>query len=168
MTYQIAQAFGLLAILFWVFSIQNKKKKDVLIFQICASLFYAIQFLLLKGYSAFIIDLIAIARLYVFYREEKTKGYIDKKWLYIFIIITLGSLAFTYDGYMSLIPILIGIFYTVSTWVKNTKYLRIFYIVCAILWMIYNLKYGAIVAAVGNVIEIISGIISMFRFDRKK
>lgn len=168
MIYIIAQIFGFFAILFWALSIQNKNKKDVLAFQIYASLFYAINFFLLDAYSAFIIDLIAVARLYMFYIDEKKHGEIRKSLLYIFLFITLVSGIFTYDGLISIIPIVIGVFYTVSTWVKNTKYLRIFYIVCAVLWMGYNFNFGAVVAAFGNILEIGSGIIGMFRFDRKK
>lgn len=168
MIYIFAQILGFFAIVFWTLSVQNKKKKDVLVFQIYASLFYAVQFLLLKGYSAFIVDLIAILRLYVFYKDEKDIGYIRKYWLYIFLVLTIVSGIFTYNGLISIIPVLIGIFYTVSTWLKDTKYLRIFYIICAILWMIYNYKYFALVAILGNIIEIISGIISIFRFDRKR
>lgn len=168
MTYLIAQIFGLLAILFWIFSIQYKEKEKVLKFQIYASLFYAVQFFLLKGYAAFVVDVLACIRLYAFYRDEKHKGYIEKYWLYIFLGLTLLSGVFTYDGIISIIPILTGIFYTVSTWVKNTKFLRIFYIICAILWTGYNLKYYALTAVIGNIIEIVSGIISMVRFDTKR
>lgn len=168
MIFITAQIFGIFAILFWGLSIQNKKKEDILVFQIYASLCYAVQFFLLGGYTAFLVDIIAVLRLYAFYKEEKKYGSIDKKWLYIFLILTLASGIFTYDGLISIIPILIGLFYTVSTWVKNTKYLRIFYIVCAVLWTFYNFTYGALTAVIGNILEIISGIISMIRFDRKK
>ena len=135
MVFWTAQIFGLFAIFFWTISIQNKNKKDVLLLQIYASLCYAVQFFLLKGYTAMLIDLIAVLRLYAFYIDEKKHGEIDKKLLYIFLVLTISSGVFTYDGLISIIPILIGVFYTVSTWVKNTKYLRMFYIVCAVLWM---------------------------------
>lgn len=168
MIFIIAQIFGLFAILFWGLSIQYKKKEDILEFQIYASLCYAVQFFLLKGYAAMVIDLIAVIRLIIFYKEQKSKKDIDKKWLYIFLLLTIGSGAFTYDGLISVIPILTGVFYTASTWHKNTKYLRIFYIVCAILWSFYNFAYGALTAVIGNLLEIISGIIGMIRFDRKR
>lgn len=168
MSYIIAQVLALFAILFWTLSIQNKKKKDVLAFQIFASLFYAIHFLLLGGYSAFIIDLITVARLYTFYIDEKKHGEIRKSLLYIFIVVVLISGIFTYDGPISLLPVLIGLLYTVSTWVKNMKCLRIVYIICAVLWLIYNFEFRAVVAAGGNLLEIASGIVSMIRFDRRK
>ena len=164
----IAQIFGIFAILFWTIGIQYKKKEDILAFQIYASLCYAVQFFLLGGYTAMLIDLIAIVRLVTFYYEGKKYGEIDKKWLYIFIGMVLISGIFTYDGLISLLPVIIGVFYTVSTWTKNTKYLRIFYIVCAVLWAGYNIKYFALAAVIGNIMEIISGTISMFRFDKKK
>ena len=168
MIFITAQIFGLFAILFWTIGIQYKKKEDILELQIYASLCYAIQFFLLKGYTAMIIDLVAVARLITFYYKDKKYNEIDIKWLYIFIGIVIISGIFTYDGLISLLPVIIGIFYTYSTWVKNTKYLRIFYIVCAVLWAVYNIKYFALAAVIGNILEIISGIISMIRFDRKR
>lgn len=167
MVYVISQIMGLFAIIFWTYSIQNRDKRDVLRFQIYSSLFYAISFFLLKGYSAFIVDVISIARLYVFYKEEEKYGQIDIFWLVFFILLGLSFGMITYDGFYSLIPVVIGTFYVISTYVKSTKVLRVFYIICAFFWLIYNIKYYAFTAVIGNIIEIISGFISMFRFERK-
>lgn len=167
MIYIISQFFGLFAITFWTYSIQHKDKKTVLKHQIYSSLFYALSFLLLKAYTAFIVDLIAVLRLYVFYKEENDKGYIDKFWLYFFILLVISFGFITYDGYFSIIPIVIGVFYVISTFVKSTKILRIFYIICAFFWLIYNYKYYAFTAIIGNIFEIVSGVISIIRFERK-
>ncbi len=167
MIYILSQIFGFLAITFWAYSIQHKDKKTVLKYQIISSLLYAVSFFLLKGYTAFIVDLIAVARLYVFYKEEEKYGTIPIFWLYFFILLVLAFGFLSYDGYFSIIPMVIGVFYIISTFVKSTKVLRVFYIICAILWLIYNYKYYAIMQFIGNIIEIISGFVSLFRFERK-
>ena len=51
---------------------------------------------------------------------------------------------------------------------KDAKWLRIVFLLTAFLWLYYNITMGAYVAVGGNILEIISGTISIFRFNKKE
>ena len=46
------------------------------------------------------------------------------------------------------------------------KIVRIFFVIAAFLWIVYNLHVGAVMPLIGNVFEIISGILALIRFKK--
>ena len=82
------------------------------------------------------------------------------------LVLLLGII--TFDNIISIIPITITIFYTLSSWMKDTKWCRIVFLVCAFIWIYYNYKVKAYVSIIGNGMEIISGVISLIRFEKKE
>ena len=86
--------------------------------------------------------------------------------IFVIIVIVLGIL--TYDGYLSLIPIIITLFYTISSWMKDAKWIRIVFLIAAFIWIYYNYVVGAYICIIGNVFEIISGTLALIRFSNVK
>ena len=82
------------------------------------------------------------------------------------IFLTLLIIPFVYNSLFDLLPIIITIIYIVSTWQNDMKIVRIFFVVAAFLWIIYNLYVGAIIPLIGNVFEIISGVLALIRFKK--
>lgn len=164
----MGQILGGIALVCWVLSIQMKKKDKILKMQILANLFYAGQYFLLGAFSAVSMNLVSTIRS-VLYAENETKGKENSNFsfiIFINVILLLGIL--TYDSLLSLLPIFITLLYTYATWQKNTKVIRITFLLAAFIWIFYNSMVGAYAPLIGNVIEIISGIVSIIRFDLKK
>lgn len=157
----LAQIFGVFAIALWVISIQNKKREKILLFQFWANGLYMVEYSLLGAFSASVMNLVSSLRCLVFYKGKKKNSLISLV-LFSIIVIILGIL--TYDGLLSLIPVIITLFYTISSWVKNPFWNRITVLVAAVIWIYYNFSVGAYITVVGNVFEIISGIISLVRY----
>ena len=155
------------AIIVWNASIQNKEKEKILYFQFLSNMLYGMSYFILGAPVAGIMDSLGGLRCFVFYYKTKKGKKISIWWLFLFcsLAIILGVL--TYNGIISLIPTIICIFYTVSAWIKDTNCLRIVFILAAFLWIYYNFKVGAFIAIIGNVLEIISGLISIYRFRKK-
>lgn len=157
----LAQIIGVFAIALWVISIQNKKREKILLFQFWANGLYMVEYALLGAISASSMNLVSTLRCLVFYKGEKEKSFVGLM-LFCIIVIILGI--FTYDGILSIIPVVITLFYTISSWFKNPFWNRITVLVAAIIWIYYNFSVGAYITVVGNVFEIISGIISLVRY----
>ena len=154
------------AILVWNMSIQNKEKEKILYFQFLSNMLYGMSYFILKLPLAAIMDTLGGLRCFVFFYKTKKHQDISKSWLFIFciLIIVLGFI--NYSGIISLIPICIAIFYTVSSWAKDAKWIRIVFLLTAFMWVYYNIVVGAYVAVIGNVFEIISGVVSLYRFNK--
>lgn len=167
----LSNIIGIVALIVWTFSIQVNKKTNIMKLQLLANIFYAIQYFLIGANSAACMNLVSTGRYYIYTKNEE-KGKTNSYFLLVsFIVMILLIGLCTYDGALSLIPIMITICYTYATWQKNTKVLRFIFLFAAIVWIFYNFYVGAYVTIVGNMMEIVSGSIAIFRFDidnRKK
>lgn len=163
----LSQIVGIIAFIFFVSSIQLKNKKKLLLFQLLANLFYALQYILLNVFVAGGMNILSTIRCLILYFYDKKKKEPSKilLWVFIVIIITIGIL--TYSNYLSIIPIGITLLYTISTWQDDMQSIRILFVIAAIFWVIYNISVGAYTALIGNAFEITSGIISIIRYNKK-
>ncbi len=164
----ITEFFGGIALIFWAISIQTKEKSKILKLQSLANIFYMGQYFLLHAPSAAFMNLVSTIRGIVFYQKEKQNKPNTKLSLIIFISLIILIAILTCNTPLSLIPIAITIMYTITTYQKNTKIIRITFLMAAFVWIFYNLKVGAYAPLIGNIIEIISGTISILRFDIKR
>ena len=164
----LVQVLGLCAMIAWVSSIQLKKKSHILELQIIASLFYAVHYGMLSAMSAVVVTIISIARLLTIYLIERKGKEVPLYVLVIFILILVIAGVMTYEGPISMLPIIITMIYTYSTWQKDTKVIRGLFLVTGMLWITYNFSVGAYLLMIGNSLEVISSIISFFRYHRKE
>lgn len=165
--YVLASIIGILAIITWILSIQNKDKKGILIYQVVANILYFIQYYLLNAYSAYLINFITAFRCLGFYLEEKKYDRVSNNSFLFFTILIIIIGIFTYNGILSLLPIITGLIYMYSVWQNNLNTTRYLFIIAAFIWLYFNLSVGAYINIVGNIFEIISGIVSIIRFRRK-
>lgn len=168
MNVTISYLLGIIALVIWTLSIQVKEKKKILQAQIIANLFFAGQYILIDAVAAGIMNIVSAIRCYVFTKEEEKHKQISVIWLFIFVTIILCVAVVTCREFISLIPIAITIIYTYASWQKDTKVIRILFLLAACAWIYYNAYVGAYVAIIGNILDICSSIVSIFRFDKKK
>lgn len=160
----LAQVLALFAILFWVISILLKNKKNILLMQVIANGIYGIEYLLLGAFSAASMNFLSFLRLLVYYFYALLNIKMPKWILFVFIALVLLFGIITYDGLISLLPIIITVLYTYVFWQNNLNVARIIYIVAAIIWIYYNYEVGAYVGIIGNILEITTGLISLIKY----
>ena len=160
----LAQVLALFAILFWVISILLKNKKNILLMQVIANGIYGIEYLLLGAFSAASMNFLSFLRLLVYYFYTSLNIKMPKWILFVFIALVLLFWIITYDGLISLLPIIITVLYTYAFWQNNLNVARIIYIVAAIIWIYYNYEVGAYVGIIGNALEITTGLISLIKY----
>lgn len=163
----LVQSLGLCAMIAWVSSIQLKKKSHILELQIIASLFYAVHYGMLSAMSAVVVTIISIARLLTIYLIERKGKEVPLFVLVIFILILVIAGVMTYEGPISMLPIIITMIYTYSTWQKDTKVIRGLFLVTGMLWITYNFSVGSYILMIGNSLEVISSIVSIIRYHKK-
>lgn len=159
----LAHIFGLFGFIFFIGSIQVKQKNNLLIFQLIANTLYTVSYFMLGAFSAVLTNIINIIRCIVFSVFDKKKSI-----LISLVILTLLIIPFVYNSLYDLLPVIITIIYIFSTWQDNMKIVRIFFVVAAFLWIVYNLHVGAVMPLIGNVFEIISGVLALIRFKSNK
>lgn len=157
---------SILSIFLFVISVQFKEKKDILLIQTFASMCYFIAYLILGSHSGCVIELIEQTKDIVFYKYEKKKKEIPITLLIIFVSSLIIASIITYDGFYSLMPLIINLLYFVSSYFKNPKYMRLTMLLCGFLWIYFNFKVGAYIIIIGNVLEIISATISLIRYKK--
>lgn len=132
--------------------------------QVIANGIYGIEYLLLGAFSAASMNFLSFLRLLVYYFYALLNIKMPKWILFVFIALVLLFGIITYDGLISLLPIIITVLYTYAFWQNNLNVARIIYIVAAIIWIYYNYEVGAYVGIIGNILEITTGLISLIKY----
>lgn len=158
---------SVLSIFLFVASVQFKEKKHILLTQAFASMCYFVAYFILGAYSGCAIELIEQSKDFVFYGFEKKNKKIPVFMLVIFVGLLIIASILTFDGFVSLLPLIINLAYFISSYMKNPKYIRIVMLICGFIWLAYNILIGAYIIIIGNALEIVSAIVSLVRYKEK-
>ena len=155
---------SIISILLYILSVQFKDKKRILITQIFASLSYLIIYAIKGAWSGVAIEVLEESKDIIFIKYEDHNKKIPFFMLVIFIALLFIVSFIFYDGVFSLLPLFINILLFTSTYFKNPKYIRYIMVVSGILWGCYNIFVGAYIILIGNVLEVISALIAIYRY----
>lgn len=164
--FAIAQVCGFFAVLFWGLSVQEKKQSKILLVQLLANILYGVQYLLLAAYSGAAVYAVASLRTFLFYERRKENKKIPLLWLFFFLLLTIISSIFTYDGIISLIPSVIVILYTIFMYMENPIWIKRSFLFVPVIEIIYNLIVHAYFGIIGAIFELVSGAIAVFKFHK--
>lgn len=164
----MAQILGILAILVFSLSPQQKTKNKILIFQLFSSILYCLQYFILGAFSAVVINIIGAIKESIFYLYTKKDKDIPVKILLIYTIIIIISGIITFTDIFSIFPAFLAILATYGTWQKSLKKYRILVVISIILWTVYNFVVGAYVNVIGNAFQLVSAVIAIIRLDVMK
>lgn len=158
---------SILSIFLYVMSVQFKEKRKILITQIGASICYLIVYVIKGAWSGVAIEILEELKNVIFIKIEKHNKKIPIFVLAIFLLsLVIVSIIF-YDGLFSLLPLAINLLLFTSTYFKNPKAIRYAMLFAGIMWAIYNISISAYIILIGNLLEVISAIISIIRFKDK-
>lgn len=160
------QALGVVALLFSMLVFQAGKRKEMLELHTGASLLYSAHFFLLGGYSGAIINLVNALRNYSFYKLSKksTNWTLPIFFIVLFVIAGLVS----WQGPISLLPIIGAISGTIAFWQRDPRWIRVFSLFVAPTWFLYAMMIGSYPMMISEVIMFSSDVIGLFRYDYLK
>ena len=121
--YLIAQALGVVAALFGIFSFQQKRRGGILVFQIVNNVFWTVHMFLLGAWAGGALNAIGIFRGIVFFFREDRRWAQSNIWYAVFALLFAGASAFSWvqgDGALALLPLTGMIFTTFSDTFSST------------------------------------------------
>ena len=151
-----ANVFGFMALIMSVYMYQANNKSTLFLRQIIYTIFMLIEFILLNAYTALIVSLISFLRAIVFYYSDKENKKVSNYFILLIIILFLVTLLFTYKNIFSLIPVFIGISYTLSLQIKNVNQIKKICLLLSILWIIYYIVIKGYISIITRIIDIIA------------
>ena len=126
-----------------------------------------IHYFLLGAYSGCITKLLAIFRDYFIILKEKHSKLSNILYLFIFIMLYVVASIFTYNGILSILPLLAALIYIIFIWNGNEKKKKKVAFFCYFLWLVYNIFVFSIAGIVSNIIAIISTFVAIISIKKK-
>ena len=172
-----AQAIGIVAMFFFIFSYQQKKARSIILWQMIGTMLFTINFFLLHEYLAAILNFIGFVRAVLFLQKKKL--HTDSiGWLLGFTVAYLGAYALAFMVFgaeptlpkflLQCCPVLGMFFQHLGLRNEDTKKIRIFCLIGSAAWLIFNLSAFAVGAILCESFNIVSIIVAFVRFNRKK
>lgn len=158
----IAQTLGIVGMTINVLSFQARKNSQLFFCQIFGTSFFVANFIMLDSLPAALLNAAALVRVLLLIGGDKfnTKG-----WLMFVLLLNVGVVAFTYNGYLSIMILVAQIAQTVAMWSNNGKWIRYAQLFCASpLWLTHNIIVNSFGGILCEVFVICSAIISMIRY----
>lgn len=166
-SFLIAQGFGVAALLAYIISTQVDTRRSVLIWRTVYSGVYAIQYILLGAFSGCVSSLVPIVRNLAYTRYDNKKEVPTYLIVIFSALVIIAGLIF-YDGPLSLLSVAHTVFCTIFIAQKSLTLFRFTQAFSAILMLVYNLYVGAYVGVLLVIIQFISMVIGIIRFDSEK
>lgn len=160
-----AQIFGLLGALAMLISNWQKTRNKVLSLLILDSICYFMQYILLGAITGAFTNVVGLIRTIIF--KYKDKYEILQSNIILFIILSIYLLVgiLTYDGIISLLPVIAAMIYTAVLWQDNVRIIRIGTFIMILSCFIYNIAVAAYTGAIVEGILLISSILAIIKLD---
>lgn len=165
----IAQITGIVAVVAFLLSYQQKKRKNIIMLNAASRVLYIIQYILLGAFEGAILDVLGTFSSVA--AQNKNKSFIQKHYKIIVVIIDLvifGAGLLTYENFFSLFPIIGVILHTSAFWIDDEKKIRAVSFLGSPFWFVYNLVNCAYGSAVGDMLSMVSIGIAIYRYDIRK
>lgn len=159
--------FSILAFIALILSICIKNRKKSLCVQSLNCFFEAIYGFFINAFTGAFLSIINFVRTFIFIQSEKISKKIYVLILIIFESIIIINCIYAWDGLISLLPTVGSIIRTYCLWQTEMKLVRISGITTGILYGLYYLYYQSWFIVMGDVILLITGIISVYKNDIK-
>ena len=173
----IAQAFGIIGMICNILVFQQKTHKRVLIWQFFAAITFSLNYFLLGAVVGGMLNLVGALRAVVFFFKEKTHAN-SLVWLIVFIcafavsypltFFAFGTEAITRNFIIELLPVIAMIVATVALRLGSARAVRALGLISSPMWLIYNCFSGSIGAIASEILNLISIIVGIIRFDIEK
>jgi len=157
------QAIWFLAmfIIFYAFTIKDDTKLIKVL--TLSNVFWIIHFYLLGNIWALIATLVAVIRLFLSLKYKKNLSAL----LFVsFLSVFLWY--FSYEGYISLFPIIATILASYAFFYLEKAALRVFLIIVSTMWLYYHIQTGSISGVINEIIVQFTLCLTIYRFIYEK
>ena len=166
----VAQCIGFVAMGVALFIYTFRDRRRILLAKMLADLLWVAHYGLLGAWSGSLINAVNTAREGVFYHKEHRAWARSIAWPILFLVLNAGCTALSWQGWLSLLPMLGSSLNVVGLWCSNPTRLRLVSLPAQTLWEVYSIAVGAIPSIIVNAISITSILIALIRewVERRK
>ncbi len=149
----IVQGIGALGLLASILAFQFRSHKKIMLFRTANELLFALQYLLLGGYTGMLLNTFGTARNLMFaYQIEKGR---DVKWSRLFFsLVFVVSGIVTWSGFPSVIITGSKVLSTAAYSLKNTVALKLLSLFTSSMWLIYDSMVFSLAGVLCDVLTI--------------
>lgn len=151
----IAQIFSLFVFIFEILTLISNDKKKVLIYNTLVNVFSSLQYFCLKAFTGAYAVLVTFLRNFIFSKYRNKNKKIPVYWLIIIVAILIMTNYSTYDGLVSIIPVITVGLYTLALWQNSINRFKVMNMFICFLSAVYSFHYGAYVNVISQIIFII-------------
>ena len=157
------QFIGVVALIFALLIFQVDNRKSMLKYHTVASLFFSIHYFLLGAYTGSTVAAVNIFRNYSFFKFENRKF----SWLLplLFIAVFLVVIALSWQGWISILPMISAVCGTLAFWQDKPRLIRIFSFIITPVWLIYDALVGSYPGMIAEFIILSSDVVGVCRYD---
>ena len=162
----LGQAFGILALICTVVSMQLKKKRPLMILQTASEAFIVAQYLVKGAFTGSFMAMVSFVRDIIFTKYDKKR---TPLWilLIIYVIMTILTII-SWAGPLSLLPYVGSLIYAWSLWYGKTKWIRLGNAVGNSPYLIYTILTGNYALFIMTLLEVISSAVGFIRLEIPK
>ena len=188
----IAQILGLFGIIINLSSLQFNKHYQILILRTTGTVFFVIQYLLLKAYVGMVMDLVGILRNVIFtilVAKKKSTKFAIIFFSFLTVISGLITIILSWNDttiqlteiwkinfglttiftvVLSVLSIIAKLISTISFGINNPHVIRLLNIPAASCWLLYNMLNFSLTGAINECFSIGSSIVGEIRFKKPK
>ncbi|MBR5501079.1 MAG: YgjV family protein [Clostridia bacterium] len=163
----IPQIIGLLAVSMFLLSYQQKKRKQIILFNTLSRCLYILQYVLLGAFAGAVLDILGAISSVI--ASQKHTSFIKKHTKAVLICVNVciilagGGIAFYNKSWIDLFSLTGVLLHTSAFWINNEKVIRRVSLLGSPFWFVYNLLSRAYGSAIGDMLTIGSIIIAMIR-----
>ena len=173
----VAQGFGIIGMIFNLLVFQQRTHKRVVACQFFAAVAFAFNYLLLGAFVGGLLNIVGALRAGVFFFKEKTRAN-SVFWLVFFIVAFAVSYPLTFLAFgtaptpknlvIEALPVVAMVIITVSLRLGSAKAVRFMGLFSSPMWLTYNCFSHSIGAIASEILNLISMIVGIIRFDIKR
>ena len=173
----VAQVFGIIGMIFNLLVFQQKTHRGVTLCQFFAAAAFCANYLMLGAFVGGILNLVGALRAAVFYYKDKTRAN-SIFWLIFFILAFASSYPLTFFAFgtkptvgnliIEVLPVVAMIIITISLRLGSAKAVRFMGLFSSPMWLTYNFFSGSIGAIASEILNLISMVVGIIRFDIKR
>lgn len=167
MDYIISQICAIIALAFLGSSYLVKDKSKILILGILATIMYGLEYLFLGALTGVLVNCIGIIRSVTFYYTNKKNKENSLLILIGLELLYIIATIFTWDGFISLIPLFAVLLFTFSTWYRGVKVYKWLAIMVSTLWVMYGVMLNSVFGYIGESILLITEIVGLIIYYKK-
>lgn len=135
--YIIGSIVGFLAVLSGIGIYSYSDRKKVLVAKIIADSIWAVHFLLIGAATGAVLNVVCVVRDIIFYNRGIKKWASSFCWIVIFIVLNNVSGFMSYQGAVSLLPMVGSSLAVVGLWLSDAHKMRIISFFAIGLWFVY-------------------------------